>query len=198
MTSRTLELTILFVAVALSVGSWSCSSKPGAEHNLLSSSGGSIAGTVVSAPAPAQGQPLTAQPGLWKVEATSGYFRVPMTQCLTAQDMADPQRVAKVFGHPFNPMSTHQPDPGYHTLAEQTQQTCEYSDLNTTADSLTFKYECKRAFNSTEDGSLKFDNPTHYSGVFNFTGDEQMDVRPTWPTISTEGSRVGDCASTTF
>jgi hypothetical protein len=198
MKNRKLELAILFTAVVLTAGSWACSSKSGMQGNAASSGQLATAGTVVSAPSHAQGQSLNAQPGLWKIEATSGYFRVPMNQCLTAQDMTDPQRVAKVFGHPFDPMSTHQPDPGYHTLAEQTQQTCEYSDMNTTANSLAFKYQCKGAFSSTEDGSLKFDSPTHYTGAFNFAGDEQMDVRPTWPTISTEGSRVGDCTNSTF
>src|ERR1700722_2161078 len=148
-----------------------------------------------SRPAPAQ--TLSAQPGLWKIEASSGPLRVPITQCVNAKDMAGPQRVAKVFGHPFNQMSSSRPDPGFHTLAEQVQQTCDYSDVTQSSDSLTFKYHCKGSFTSTEDGSLKFDSPTHYSGVFNFVGDEEMDVRPASPTISTEGSRVGDCTDST-
>jgi Protein of unknown function (DUF3617) len=147
---------------------------------------------------PASAQPLSAQPGLWKIEASSGGLRVPITQCVTAKDMAEPQRVAKVFGHPFNPMTSRRPDPGFHTLAEQVQQTCDYSDVTESSDSLTFKYRCKGSFGSTEDGSLKFDTPTHYSGVFNFVGDEEMDVRPASPTVSTEGSRVGDCTDSTI
>jgi hypothetical protein len=111
--------------------------------------------------------------------------------------MADPQRVAKVFGHPFNPMASRRPDPGFQTLAEQGKQTCDYTDVTESSDSLTFKYHCKGSFTSTEDGSLKFDSPTHYSGVFNFAGDEEMDVRPASPTISTEASRVGDCTDST-
>ena len=147
---------------------------------------------------PARAQPLSAQPGLWKIEAASGHLRVPITQCVTAKDMADPQRVAKVFGHPFNPMASRRPDPGFHTLAEQGQQTCDYTDVTESSDSLTFKYHCKGSFTSTEDGSLKFDSPTHYSGVFNFAGDEGRDVRPASPTLSTEGSRVGDCTDSTI
>jgi hypothetical protein len=154
-----------------------------------------VAAILFSQPAPAQ--PFSAQPGLWKIEASSGPLRIPMTQCVTAKDMADPQRVAKVFGHPFNPMTSSRPDPGFHTLAEQGQQTCDYTDVTESSDSLTFKYHCKGSFASTEDGSLKFDSPTHYSGVFNFAGDEHMDVRPSSPTISTEGSRVGDCTDST-
>ena len=146
-----------------------------------------------SAPA----QSLSTQPGLWKFEATSGSLRVPVTQCVTAKDMVDPQKVANVFGHPFNPMTSRRPDPGYHTLAEQAQQTCQYRDVKEASDSLTFKYQCKGSFSSTEEGALKFDTPTHYSGVFTFTGDEEMDVRPASPTISTEGSRIGDCTDST-
>ena len=142
-------------------------------------------------------QSLNARPGLWKLEATSGFLRVPLTQCVMAKDMADPQRVAEVFGHPFNPMTNRRPDPGYHTLAEQAQQTCEYRDVKEDSDSFTFKYQCKGSFSSTEEGSLKFDSPTHYSGVFTFMGDDEMDVRPASPTISTEGSRVGDCSVST-
>ena len=147
---------------------------------------------------PARAQPLSAQPGLWKIEAASGHLRVPITQCVTAKDMADPQRVAKAFGHPFNPMASRRPDPGFHTLVEQGQQTCDYTDVTEFSDSLTFKYHCKGSFTSTEDGSLKFDSPTHYSGVFNFAGDEGRDVRPASPTLSTEGSRVGDCIDSTI
>jgi hypothetical protein len=139
---------------------------------------------------PARAQPISAQPGLWKIEASSGPLRVPITQCVNAKDMADPQRVAKVFGHPFNPMASGRPDPGFHTLAE--------SDVTEASDSLTFEYHCKGSFTSTEDGSLKFDSPTHYSGVFNFAGDEGRDVRPASPTLSTEGSRVGDCTDSTI
>ncbi len=105
--------------------------------------------------------------------------------------------VAKVFGHPFNPMTNRRADPGYHTLAEQAQQTCEYRDVKEDSDSFTFKYRCKGSFSSTEEGSLKFDNPIHYSGVFTFVGDDEMDVRPASPTISTEGSRIEDCSDST-
>ena len=154
-----------------------------------------IAAIMFSRSAPALS--LSAQPGLWKLEATSGSLRVPVTQCVTGKDMADPQRVANVFGHPFNPMTNRRSDPGYHTLAEQAQQTCEYRDEKEAPDSLTFKLQCKGSFSSTEEGSLKFDTPSHYSGVFTFVGDDEMDVRPASPTISTEGSRIGDCTDST-
>jgi hypothetical protein len=193
-TNRRLKLETFVTALVLAMVAWACSSQnqPGTGGVPVSPFSATTGRPAVSAPT-AQGQPLSAQPGLWKFEAASGPLRVPVKQCLTANDIADPQKVANVFGHPFNPMSTHQPDPGYHTLAQQTQQTCEYSALNTTSDSLTFKYDCKGPFSSTEDGSIKFDSPTHYSGEFTFVGDEQMDVRPSLPTISTEGWHIGDC-----
>ena len=200
MTNRRPDLAIFSAAVVLTVAAWSCStpSQQGGQGVAVSPFSSSTVSGAVTAPSTTQGQPLSAEPGLWKFEATSAALRTPVKQCLTASDIADPQKVANVFGHPFNPMSAHQPDPGYHTLAEQAQQTCQYSEMNITADSLTFKYDCKGAFSSTEQGSLKFDSPTHYSGVFNFAGDDQMDVRPAVPTISTEGSRIGDCTGGTF
>jgi hypothetical protein len=208
MTNRRLEVAIISAAVAIAVGASACSSKPRVEGAVAPPTNGAIVGSAVVVAAPivgtpvsapsAQGQSLSAQPGLWKIEATSGYLRVPMNQCLTAQDMADPQRVAKVFGHPFDPMSNHQPDPGYHTMVQQSQQSCQYNEINQTSDSLTYKYSCKGAFDSTEDGSLKFDSPTHYSGIFNFAGDDKTSVQPSSPTISTEGSRIGDCSDSSF
>jgi hypothetical protein len=200
MTNHTPKFAIFTIAVALTVGMWACStrSQPGTQGVALSPFSTSTMPAAVTASPTTQGQPLSAEPGLWKFEATSAALRTPVKQCLTASDIADPQKVANVFGHPFNPMTTHQPDPGYHTLAEQTQQACQYSEMSTTADSLAFKYDCKGAFSSTEQASLKFDSPTHYSGVFNFTGDDQMDVRPASPTISTEGSRIADCTGSTF
>lgn len=198
MANRRPKLGRFVVAVVLIGLSWSCSSQTRDEGAVATPTTGAIMGSDASPQPTPQGQALNAQPGLWKIEATNGNLRVPIKHCLTASDMADPERVAKVFGHPFDPMSTHQPDPGYHTLAEQTQQTCQYDEMNTTSNSLTYKYACKGAFESTEDGSIKFDSPTHYSGTFNFTGDEQADVRPAWPTVSTEGARIGDCSESTF
>src|SRR5260370_37580218 len=84
-------------------------------------------------------QSLNARPGLWKLEATSGFLRVPLTQCVTAKDMADPKKVAKVFGHPFNPMTNHPPSPGYPMPAEQAQQTSAYRDVTAECHSLTFE-----------------------------------------------------------
>ncbi|HYK66211.1 MAG TPA: DUF3617 family protein [Patescibacteria group bacterium] len=198
MTNRISKFAIFAAAIILALSSWSCSSQPRVEGAAGNPATGQTVVTSASRPPSAQEQPLNAQPGLWKIEATSGFLRVPIKHCLTASDMADPQRVAKVFGHPFNPVSTHQPDPGYHTMAEQSQQTCQYNEMNTTSDSLKYKYECKGAFDSTEDGSLKFDSPTQYSGVFNFTGDDKTSLHASSPTISTEGSRIGDCSESTF
>jgi hypothetical protein len=136
-------------------------------------------------------QSLLARPGLWKLEATAGSLKVPMTQCVDAKDIADPQRVGKVFGHPFHPMTDH-PEPCYHELDEPAQQTCEFRDVKETSDSLTFTYRCKGLFSLTEQGSLKFDSPAHYSGVFTVVAHDEK-ARHVVPTISTEGSRMRDC-----
>ena len=66
-------------------------------------------------------------------------------------------------------MVSRMPDPGYHTLAEQTQRPCKFIDLNATADSLSYTYECSGAYRSIEQASVKFDSPTHYSADFTFT-----------------------------
>ena len=140
---------------------------------------------------------LDAQAGLWKITTTAGWLRVPITRCVIADDLADPARAAAAFGHPFNPMVSRLPDPGYHTLAEQNKQTCKFRELNQASDLLTYTYECNGPFRSTEQGSVKFDTTTHYSGNFTFIGDDEMSVKPSSPAIATEGIRVGDCSSST-
>lgn len=141
----------------------------------------------------ASAKSLGAQPGLWKLEATTGRLKVSLTQCVSAKDIMDPQRVGRVFGHPFHPMSDH-PEPGYHELDEPAQQKCEFRDVKETADSLTFTYQCKGLFSLTEQGSLRFDSPIHYSGIFTVVAHDEKSVRHVSPTISTEGSRIRDCS----
>ena len=133
---------------------------------------------------------LNAQPGLWEIKTTGGGLRVPVKRCVTAHDIADPARLAKAFGHPFNPMVSRMPDPSYHTLAEQLKQTCKFSDVTQTVDSFKYKYECNSDFRSSEDGALKFDTPTHYSAQFDFQGDDEANVQAAIRTISTEGTRI--------
>src|SRR5579862_717472 len=142
----------------------------------------------------ASAQSLDARPGLWKLEATTGSVKDSLLlQCVNAKDIADPHRVGKVFGHPFHPMTDH-PEPGYHELGEPAKRTCEFRDVKETADSLDFTYQCKGLFSLTEQGSLKFDSPIHYSGVFRVVAHDEKGPPHVAPTISTEGSRIRDCS----
>jgi len=141
---------------------------------------------------------LKAQAGLWKISTKAGGLRVPITRCVVADDLADPARAAQAFGHPFNPMVSRMPDPGYHTPADQENRPCKFIELNTTSDSLSYTYECGGQFRSTEQGSVKFDTATHYSADFTFTGDDEMNVKPGIPEIGTEGVRVGECSGSTL
>ena len=95
---------------------------------------------------------LNAQAGLWKITTTAGGLRVPVMRCVTWDGLPDPASAAQAFGHPFNPMSSRLPEPGYHTLAEQIKQTCKFRELNQASDSLTYTYECTGSFRSTEQG----------------------------------------------
>lgn len=162
-------------------------------RRAISTSAAVVTGAAIVLAQGACAQSLGAQPGLWKLEATTGSLKVPLTQCVSAEDIMDPHRVGKVFGHPFHPM-TDSPEPGYHELGEPAQQTCEFRDVKQTADSLTFTYQCKGLFSLTEQGSLKFDSPIHYFGVFTVVAHDEKGVRHVSPTISTEGSRIRDCS----
>lgn len=136
---------------------------------------------------------LVAQPGLWKIDAIFGAPGTPFFQCVVADDLNDPQKTAMVFGHPFHPM-TSGADPRYHTLAQPSYETCGYSDVRQSSDSLVLNYQCKGSFALAEEGSLKFDSPTHYSGVFKLGRDDTAAARMASAGISVEGRRVGECS----
>jgi hypothetical protein len=136
---------------------------------------------------------LVAQPGLWKIDAMAGTPGLPLLQCVVADDLKDPQKIAMVFGHPFHPMKNGA-DARYHALEQPSYETCQYSDVKQFSDSLALNYQCKGAFALAEEGSLKFDSPTHYSGVFTVGRDGTAAARSTSPRISVEGSRVGGCS----
>jgi len=136
---------------------------------------------------------INAQPGLWKIKTTAGGLRVPITRCITAADIADRTRIAKAFGHPFNLMSSRRPN----VLTSNASKTCKFHESNETPDAFTYKNECEGTFSWTEEGSVKFDTPTHYSGDFTLGGDNDLDVQPANREIKTEGTRIGDCTTST-
>jgi hypothetical protein len=136
---------------------------------------------------------LNAQPGLWKIKTTAGGLRVPITRCIIAADIADRTRVAKAFGHPFNLMGSRRPN----TPTQGAKQTCNFSEPSQASDSFSYKEECHGQFSATEEGSAKFDTPTHYLGDFTFAGDSDLDVQPGSREIKTDGTRIGDCTVST-
>jgi hypothetical protein len=109
-----------------------------------------------------------------------------------ADDLKDTQKVAMLFGHPFHPMKNGA-DARYHALARPSYETCQYIRVKQSSDSLALNYQCKGSFALAQEGSLKFDSPTHYSGVFKL-GLGHIAAAPASPRISVEGSRIGDCS----
>src|SRR5436190_1138845 len=88
------------------------------------------------------GETLNARAGLWSIKTTAGGLRTPITKCVTAEDFANPERIANAFGHPFNAMVSRMPESGWATERDQVTQKCTYSELKQSSDSIHFKYEC--------------------------------------------------------
>lgn len=121
---------------------------------------------------------IKAQPGLWKVTVTttrSGQSTPPHTSehCLTQKEL-------DTFSDKFANAQKISPE-----------ENCQRASFNQTATSVDWKYTCTGKFNMTSEGAVKFDKPTHYTGVVTMNG--VLSGHDISNSTAMEGTRIGEC-----
>lgn len=120
---------------------------------------------------------LKAKPGQWKVTVTTnqnGQAGTPQTRMdCVSQDQID--NLATTLSKPGGGSPPN----------------CKQTNFRESANSVNWKYECSGQFTVTNEGSLKFDSPTHYTGTVKTTGNIMGHPMNTMTTM--EGTRVGEC-----
>ena len=138
----------------------------------------SIAIAIIAGAGVASAGVLKAQPGLWEAAMTQQRAGKPpatrtQTRCITQQEI---DSLADKFAKP--------PPPSPH-------ETCKQSNFKETISSIDWKMDCTGQFAMTNEGSVKFDKLTHYSGTIKMHG--IANGNPIDYTVTMEGHRVGEC-----
>lgn len=139
---------------------------------------------------------LNAKPGLWSITEnyvrspghTMPNFRDPQKRCLSAQDMASPE---KALGSGIVMMNFDGPP----TDPDAPKETCNRTAFQETANTVSFKYECSGQFAMTKQGTINFDSPTHFVAMYNVEVERGSRFQPMLPNMKSEGTWVGECAT---
>ena len=71
------------------------------------------------------------------------------------------------------------------------QETCKQTNFQETSNSIDWKMECTGQTTMSNEGSIKFDKLTHYSGTIKMRGN--VKGTPVDRSVTMEGHRVGEC-----
>jgi hypothetical protein len=138
----------------------------------------SIAIAIIAGATVAGAGTVKAQPGLWKAAMTQKRSGQPavrrvQTRCITQEEI---DGLAQKFAKP---------------PPNSPQETCKQTNFKETIDSIDWKMDCTGQFAMSNEGSIKFDKLSHYSGTIKMHG--TMNGNPVESEIIVEGRRVGEC-----
>jgi|SRR5579872_1457311 hypothetical protein len=125
----------------------------------------------------AMAEPLNAQPGAWKVVVdtmSNGKVLEPRvnTTCLTKEQI---ENFSNKVAQP----------------RKSATQNCQRTSFKQTPSTVDWTYQCTGDRTITTVASLKFDNPTHYSGKMKTSTTVHGQTIDTLNTLN--GTRIGDC-----
>ena len=137
----------------------------------------SIGIAIIAAATGASAGTVKAQPGQWEVAMTQQRAGQPpatrtQTRCITQQEI---DSLADKFAKP--PVSA--------------QETCKQTSFKETVNSIDWKMDCTGQITMTNQGSIKFDTLTHYTGSIKMNG--VVKGNAVERVVTMEGHRVGEC-----
>ena len=71
------------------------------------------------------------------------------------------------------------------------EENCRRTSFHESATAVDWKYECTGKFTMNSEGSIKFDNPSHYTGNVKMTGNVMGQAIDN--SAMMEGRRIGEC-----